>query len=97
MGRHRHITSTFSEESLSDKFGLKTFRVVFKTLGMTFCAGEYKALSIDGGKYNATNLLQLRRIRKLESAEIQDENGKPVAMLRMQMYPADYQWITVRS
>lgn len=97
MGNHIKTKSCFSEASLDSKFGVKTFRVMFRTMGLTFFAGEYKALSIDGGKYNATNLLQLRKVRKLESAEIQDENGKTVAMLRMQLYPVDYQWIPVRS
>lgn len=75
----------------------QTFTVMFKTLGMTFCAGQYRASSIDSGKYNASNLLQVRHVRKLESAEIKDSTGKTVAMLRIQLYPREIEWITVRS
>lgn len=88
MGRQPIITEHSSQQ---------TFTVMFKSLGMTFCAGQYKASSIDSGKYNASNLLQIRHVRNLESAEIKDSTGKTVAMLRIQLYPREIEWITVRS
>jgi len=74
----------------------QTFTVMFSTLGMSFCAGQYKASSIDTGKHNATNLLQNRRVAKLESAEIRDSEGKVVAVLRTNLYPKEIEWVTIR-
>lgn len=86
-----------SMNDIMERFKPKTFRVMFRTLGTTFFAGEYKAMSIDGGKYNASNLLHIRHIRRLEHAEIQDTTGKTMAVLRMQRYPREYEWITIRE
>lgn len=82
---------------LFEKTNMKTFSVMYKTLGMTLCAGQYTATTVDGGKCNAANLLQLRHVKKLEGAEIRDSSGKPVALLRMQTYPRTIEWITIRN
>lgn len=83
--------------SNNERNGQKTFTVMFKTRGVTFCAGQYTASSIDSGKCRATTLLQLRRVKNLESAEIKDSSGNTAAMLRIQVYPRNIEWITVRS
>ena len=75
----------------------QTFTVMFTTHKVTFCAGQYRASTIDSGKYNATNLLQLRHVVNLESAEIRDSSGKAVAVLRVSVYPKEIEWITIRG
>ena len=91
------MTTPFSIGRAKDDPIQKTFTVMFRAMGMKFCAGQYRASSIDTGKYNATNLLQNRRVKNLESAEIVDADGKTVALLRLQLYPREIEWITIRS
>lgn len=86
-----------TRQVIKDPRPQQTFTVLFKTLGMTFCAGQYRASTIDSGKYNATNLLQIRHVANLESAEIRDAFNKTVAVLRTQLYPGEIEWITLRD
>ena len=75
----------------------QTFKVTFSTLGMSFCAGQYRASNIDSGKHNATNLLQIRHVSKLDGAEIRDSAGNIVAVLRIHLFPKEIEWITIRG
>lgn len=86
-----------TRQVIKDPRPQQTFTVLFKTLGMTFCAGQYRASTIDSGKYNATNLLQLRHVANLEGAEIRDAFNKTVAVLRIHLYPGEIEWITLRD
>ena len=74
------------------------FTVYFKTMGNRFCAGEFRASSVDSGKARATELLQNRKLLRLEGAEILDADGKQAAVLRLQTYlmHKTFEWVTVR-
>jgi hypothetical protein len=41
-------------------------------------------------------LLQLRRVKTLKGAEIVEKDGRTAAILRMERYPLEYEWVTVR-
>lgn len=78
-------------------FKRQTFKVMFTTMGNTFCAGEFTANHVDNGKKEATSLLANRKVQSLDSAEILDESGNTAAILRKDVYPARVEWITVRT
>ncbi len=78
------------------KVEAKTFRVMYTVAGYRLCAGEFMSSTVDAGKCQATNLLQLRRVKTLKGAEIVEKDGRTAAILRMERYPLAYEWVTVR-
>lgn len=75
-----------------------TYYVYFKTMDMTFCAGMAKGPNLTYIKPEASRLVDLRRVKHLQEAWIDDENGNQVAILNMNSYhPLHYEWLTIHS
>ena len=76
------------------------FTVKFKTLGMTFIAGEVEADKVDNAKRRATELLEARRIKRIEYAAILAPDFTEAALLNVARYNLpirSVEWLTVHK
>lgn len=76
------------------------FTVKFKTMGMTFAAGEVDADRVDNAKSKATDLLLRRNLKKLDYAAILATDGTEAALLNVARYNRpgrQVEWLTVHK
>ena len=76
------------------------FTVHFSTNGLSLCAGEVDASDVESSKTKAGHLLEIRKLRSLDSASIRDRSGAEVAVLYMKAWnstPRNINWLTVHN
>lgn len=76
------------------------FTVKFKTMGMTFVAGEVEADRVDNAKPKATDLLLRRNLKKVDYAAILAPEGTEAALLNVSRYNMpghQVEWLTVHK
>ena len=76
------------------------FTIKFKTLGMTFFAGEVEADRVDNAKRRATELLVARHVKKFDYAAILAPDFTEAALLNVARYNMpgrQVEWLTVRK
>ena len=76
------------------------FTVKFKTMGMTFIAGEVEADRVDNVKTKATDLLLRRNLKKVDYAAILAPDFTEAALLNVARYNLpghQVEWLTVHK
>lgn len=76
------------------------FTVKFKTMGMTFIAGEVETDRVDNAKTKATDLLLRRNLKKVDYAAILAPDFTEAALLNVARYNLpghQVEWLTVHK
>lgn len=76
------------------------FTVKFKTVGMTFVAGEVDADRVDNAKPKATDLIQRRHLKNIEYAAILAPDGTEAALMNVARFNRpghQVEWLTVHK
>ena len=76
------------------------FTIKFKTMGMTFIAGEVEADRVDNAKTKATDLLLRRNLKKVDYAAILAPDFTEAALLNVARYNIPghkVEWLTVHK
>jgi hypothetical protein len=76
------------------------FTVKFRTMGMTFFAGQFEAGCVNSAKPRATDLLTRRKLKSVEYAAILGPDGSEAALLNVPGFNApgrDVEWLTVHK
>lgn len=76
------------------------FTIKFKTMGLTFFAGEVEADRLDNAKSRAAELLANRNVKSIEYAAILNPDFTEAALLntaRYNMPTRHIEWLTIRK
>ncbi len=76
------------------------FTVQFKTLGMTLIAGEVEADRVENAKASASDLIERRHLKNIESAAILAPDGTEAALMNVARFNRSghqVEWLTVHK
>jgi hypothetical protein len=76
------------------------FTIKFKTMGLTLIAGEVEADRVDNAKPKATDLINRRRLKNIESAAILAPDGTESALMNVARFNRpghQVEWLTVHK
>jgi hypothetical protein len=76
------------------------FTIMFKTMGLTLFAGEVEADRVENAKSKATDLINRRHLKNIESAAILAPDGTEAALMNVARFNRpghQIEWLTVHK